>query len=297
MIITKIERQKKRKQRYSIYIDGEFSLGIDEAVLIYFAIYKGQEISEELLAEIKDREYRQGVFAQGINYLSYGQRSIKEMREYLKKYLIKEQRKNSEDTEHENKAEPTQLSPEEGIDETLIDETIQRLIDQRLLNDTLYGQSYVRTAANLNRKGPQVLRRELATKGLSPEDIELALAEYPEEQQDENILALSEKYIRSNRKVPPRRLRQKLSEHLRTKGYPQDMVKEALDQIDFEESTVDQEQLLATEAEKILRIRRKRFQGYDLQMKIKESLYRKGFDMQEVQYWIEDNKHTWEEDK
>lgn len=294
MIITKIARQKKRKQRYSLYIDNEFKLGIDEAVLIHFALYKGQELDEDLLADIEDREYRQGIYLQGLNYLSYGQRSVKEMRDYLKKYLIKDYKQQLAEAEEAGQTETVQLNAEEAIDEELIQATLDRLIEQRLLNDTLYGQSYVRTAALLNRKGPQVLKRELTRKGLSPSDIESALEEYPEEQQHENIMAVSEKYIRSKRQYPPKRVRQKLSEHLRTKGYPNDLIKETLEQLDFEEEVVDQDDLLNREAEKLVRTRGKRFKGYDLQNKIKEGLYRKGFDLEAIKYWIEDNKHTWE---
>lgn len=294
MIITKIERQKKRKERYSLYIDGEFKLGIDEAVLIHFALYKGQEIDEDLLNDIKEREYRQGIYGRGLNYLSYGQRSIKEMRDYLKKYLIKEYHQKLTEAEAAGQKETVQLNPEEMIDYELIQETIDRLIEQRLLNDTLYGQSYVRSAALLNRKGPQVLKRELTRKGLSPSDIESALEEYPEDQQHENIMAVSEKYIRSKRQYPPKRVRQKLNEHLRTKGYPSDLINQTLEQLDFEEEVVDQDDLLNREAEKLVRTRSKRFKGYDLQNKIKEGLYRKGFDLQEIKFWIEDNKHTWQ---
>ena len=38
--ITKIEIQKRNKDRYSIYIDGEYSFGVYENVIIKYALQK-----------------------------------------------------------------------------------------------------------------------------------------------------------------------------------------------------------------------------------------------------------------
>ena len=41
MQITKIEVQKKKQNRFNIYINDEFAFGVDEATLLKFSLTKG----------------------------------------------------------------------------------------------------------------------------------------------------------------------------------------------------------------------------------------------------------------
>ena len=41
MHITKIERQKKRSSRKSIFIDGSFAFGVSDDILLKFALHEG----------------------------------------------------------------------------------------------------------------------------------------------------------------------------------------------------------------------------------------------------------------
>ena len=70
MIISKIERQKKDKERYSLFVEDKFLIGVSEAILIHFALYKGQQISEDLLGEIKEAEYHHKVYNKAIRTMA-----------------------------------------------------------------------------------------------------------------------------------------------------------------------------------------------------------------------------------
>lgn len=288
MIISKIERQKKDKQRYSLFVEDQFLLGIDEAVLIHFGMHKGQEISEEMLAEIREAEYHQKVYSKAIHYLSFGLRTIKEMRDYLAKVPALNAEELQSEAGKENAGEAAK------IDDSLISQIIERLLKQNYLDDLIYGQSYVRTSALINRKGPSTIQQELIKKGLTEQEILQALEEYPVDQQIENIQQLSEKYIRTKKNIPFKMLKNKLFEHLLVKGYDSDLIKQEMTQLDFAYNEEHQDDLLIKAAEKLVRTRQKKYSGYDLRNKVKEGLYRKGFDFEAINYWLEDQAELWE---
>lgn len=288
MIISKIERQKKDKQRYSLFVEDQFLLGIDEAVLIHFGMHKGQEISEEMLAEIREAEYHQKVYSKAIHYLSFGLRTIKEMRDYLAKVPALNAEELQSEAGKENAGEAAK------IDDSLISQIIERLLKQNYLDDLIYGQSYVRTSALINRKGPSTIQQELIKKGLTEQEIFQALEEYPVDQQIENIQQLSEKYIRTKKNIPFKMLKNKLFEHLLVKGYDSDLIKQEMTQLDFAYNEEHQDDLLIKAAEKLVRTRQKKYSGYDLRNKVKEGLYRKGFDFEAINYWLEDQAELWE---
>lgn len=291
MIISKIERQKKDKQRYSLYVDDQFLLGINEAVLIHFALHKGQEVSDEYLAKIKEAEYHQKIYTKAIHYISYGLRTTKEMHDYLAKIPALNAEELRSEADKEGSDEVAQ------IDDSLISEIIERLLRQQYLNDLIYGQSYVRTSALLNRKGPTLIQNELVKKGLSEQEIIQSLEEYPVDQQIENIQHLAQKYIRTKKNLSAKMLKNKLFQHLLIKGFGSDLIKQEMDQLDFEIEEEQQDDLLNKTAEKIIRTRQKKFSGYELRNKVKEGLYQKGFDFQAINYWLEDHPELWEKAK
>ena len=160
MIITNIEQQKNNQERYSIYIDGVFEVGVHQEIIIELGLYKNQDITKQQLEQIKTLENQHKVMDKALNYLSYGLRSVQEMRLYLQKQSFDVNDK-----------------------EAIIDHYIQRLSHMGYLNDLEYAKSYVRTAASLHAKGPQLIQQELVTKGVNPLTILDGLEEYSIEQQ------------------------------------------------------------------------------------------------------------------
>lgn len=124
-VVTKITVQKKRKDRFNVFIDGEYSFPISEAVLIKVGLHKGMTLTKERSAEIEKENYDYMAYTTAVNYLSYSLRSEKEVRKKL----------------HEE-----EISPD------AIERALTRLVDQNYVNDRIYGESYTRTAANLNLK-------------------------------------------------------------------------------------------------------------------------------------------------
>ena len=103
MKITKIEKQKKNSERYSLYVDDEFWMGVNEAVLVKFALFKAQTVTAKDLNEIAEAEYQHSIYSQAIKFLAHGLKTVKETRDYLTKYLA-DRHKEQEEQPHPNEA-------------------------------------------------------------------------------------------------------------------------------------------------------------------------------------------------
>lgn len=281
MKITKIERQKKNPERYSLFVNDQFMMGVHEELLIQFALYKDQPVDQDFINALQEAEYQQSIYSAGLNYLSYGLRSIQEIQDYLEKWL--------REKEEDSAEEPEDIS-------TLIHTSLQRLQDQGYLNDEVFAGSYVRTQALINHKGPDAIRQELRQKGVSDSNIDSGLAEYPFQQEMENLEEVARKFKRSrSHRLPPKMLRNRLVDHLRTKGFSKDSIDLYLADAEFEESQDHQESLLDKEAQKLLRTRRRRYSGRELQQRVKQGLYQRGFDGDLINQWEQDHQALFEE--
>ncbi|MDZ7682402.1 MAG: hypothetical protein U5J63_11990 [Fodinibius sp.] len=55
-VITSIRVQKNNKERYSIFVDEEFLLGVAEQTLLKFSLSKGDEITSAQLSKNQARK-------------------------------------------------------------------------------------------------------------------------------------------------------------------------------------------------------------------------------------------------
>lgn len=269
MKITKIEKQRKANDRYSIYFDQEFVCGIDEEILIEFGLYKDLEITADLLEEIRAAENDHKLYSSALNYLSFGLRTIKEMRDYLHK-------QNEKKDDHAS--------------EEVINQTIEKLKQLGYLNDSDYAKSYVRTKYSLSHKGPTVIAQELRLKGVDDHSIVDALDEYPIEEQVNNVQLLTEKFIKTKNNLPPKMLISKLYNFLITKGFDKELVNDLMADLTIQEDDDQLIELLEKEAQIYLKRHKRKHSGYNLKQKISQSLYGKGFDYELIKNWLENNE-------
>ena len=70
MKITKIEPQKKNKNRMSVFIDGAFSFGIDAFNLYALKLAENDELDSKRLAEIKNTVLLESTKTYAVNLIS-----------------------------------------------------------------------------------------------------------------------------------------------------------------------------------------------------------------------------------
>ena len=283
VIITKIEVQQKNKQRYSLYVDQKFCMGISEGTLLHFILFVGMEVDEARLDAILEYERQEVIYLHAIHYLARALRSEHEVRTYLTKIIAKA------------KADLNALEQEDYLMKMApyIESAIERLKGQGYIDDLFYAESFVRTAMNTNRTGPYVIQMKLKQRGIDQATIEQALAVYPDEVLVENLEQLIAKIKQANRNQPPKKQQQKVIQTLITKGYQRSQIEAALAAVSFEMEEEDQWRLVEQAGQKALRSYAKKYDRGQLWQKIIENLYRKGYDYQLIKQWVEQAK--WEQ--
>ena len=156
----------------------------------------------------------------------------------------------------------------------IVSELIERLKQLNLLNDEVYATQYVVHHANLGKKGPKLLERELHEKKINQELINKALVRYEEELQVENIEKLVAQQIRQNNKYGQFYLKQKIVQALAVKGFRRDLIESALQSVESDDEK--EEILIKKELTKLLR-RHSKLESFQCKTKVIQALMRKGY--------------------
>lgn len=269
LVITKVEKQKKNKQRYSIYINEEFAFGVQEETLIQFSLFKGTLVTNELVKSIQQADEVNRLMEVAIFYLSSQMRSERDVRVRLGKV-------------------------EESTAES-IDCVIEKLKEKGYIDDKRYSEAYIQTGATVSRKGPVILAMELKRKGVLQEWIvESIAAHYSLKQQFENALYLANQYKKKQQHRSLKDTKQRLYVHLRQKGFQDSLIQATLARVSFEEWEESNPDRVAHQAKNALRRLSNKYNGKELKYKLKSALYQKGFDMEEIDAWIYENEWEFE---
>ena len=145
MIITKIERQKKNKTRYSIFVDDKYAFSVSEDVYVRFALHSGQELTDIERIQIENAEAESSVRRVALRYRSYRPRSRNEILEYLRK---------------------------KGFDDSHIHLAIVFLDEMKLLNDDEFARMFCRDRLQLKPVGKSSMKHLLYKKGIDKLTVE-----------------------------------------------------------------------------------------------------------------------------
>ncbi|MBR5336397.1 MAG: RecX family transcriptional regulator [Lachnospiraceae bacterium] len=202
MIVTKIEIQKKNKNRASIYIDDEFAFGIHVNVVYDLGLRSGMEIDEDLRRRIISEEERKNARGYALKLIGYRSRCEAEVRRKMR---------------------------EKCYSEEITEDTISYLTDNGFLNDEEFVRLYIESKLDINKYGLNRIEYNLKGMGISRDVIRKCLAEYSEDV-DEYALALplAKKKLASLEKDDRETKYRKLSGFLGRKGYSYDVISRIL---------------------------------------------------------------------
>lgn len=202
MKITKIEKQKKRKDRFNVYADDEFVCGLSEDTIIDEALSIGQEIDQKEIEKLVEKDQSAKAFDKAIRFLGYRARTEKEVKDKL---LAKE------------------------FDEKVIKKTIGKLKEMGYLSDIEFTQSWVKDRINTKPEGKKLLQIELRQKGIedkmAKEQLEKLVDEKTEEVMAKKAL---NKALKQYNKLPSREKKQKITAYLARRGFDWQLIKELL---------------------------------------------------------------------
>jgi len=209
--ITSIESQKKKKDRFNIFVDGKFRFGLDAETLVKSGLKIGQEISEKEIEKLVFENETNKLTEKALHFLSFRPRSESEVRKRLK-----------------SKTLHSSFFIHYSSDE-VIDTVVQRVKRLGYINDEEFTRWWVEQRQTHRPRGARLIKSELYQKGITQEIIEKVLPE-DEEGEIEQALKAAKKKLRSY-DLKSRESRQKMSQYLARRGFDWETIKEALSRL------------------------------------------------------------------
>ncbi|WBA41518.1 regulatory protein RecX [Hymenobacter canadensis] len=120
---------------------------------------------------------------------------------------------------------------EYGLDEDEAGEIIIKLSRENLLDEERFAKAYVRGHYRTKKWGRRRIVQELKQKGISDYCIKSGLKEIDGDEYYQNLVDVLEKKDRQEKERNPRLRRQKIQLFLTGKGFEQDLIKMALDDL------------------------------------------------------------------
>jgi len=198
--ITKIETQKQRKQRVSVYLDNEF--GLDSSILVQVDLKKGDILTKARMKDILQKEEKKRVKEKAFRYLAARAHTEKELQAKLR---------------------------QKGYAEELITTVISELKEAKFLDDVKFASSFARNRIVKKPMGARLLRQELRQKGLKPEIIDKALTEaYSSKRQEEIARELVERRKDQYKDLDENKQKKRLNDFLLRRGFDWEIVKEVI---------------------------------------------------------------------
>lgn len=200
MKITQITKQETR-DRYNVYIDGEFAVALAVDVLLDSGFGVGDEVTDQQLQQYSQQDQYAKLMAKALGLVSRRPHSRGELADKLAR---------------------KEASPE------AIEDVLLRLEELNYVDDAAFARQWVSERGSA--RGPALLKQELRKKKVSDKIVAEVLAEQSasrDEVETAYVLAIA----RWPRLVDKPRAEQKLSDFLVRRGYSYDVVKTVRERI------------------------------------------------------------------
>jgi regulatory protein len=145
--ITAIVPQQKHRERFSLFVDGKFVMGVDGSLVLTFDLKKGLEFDGELQFALENAERNSKAYNGLLNFIGFRERCEHEVHEWLYKHGYSD----------------------------LEEELVERLKASNYLNDQRFTELFIKDHVRLKGWGPVRIRHVLRSKRIAPELIEAAL--------------------------------------------------------------------------------------------------------------------------
>lgn len=175
------------------------------------------------------------LYALSLWYLGKRPRSEKEMREFLKKKMLKERRKKENENE-EIVALPLNTNEDKKIFEIIdeVEEIINKLKQQNFLNDLEFGKWWVEQRTRIKPKGWRAIEFELKQKGIDKDvlgELESKNNELRGKTEKEMALEIASKKIKLIKNLSREKIYQQIGGLLARRGFNLDTIKFVIDEV------------------------------------------------------------------
>ena len=239
--MKKISKIRKNKDKYEVILSGGESLSFYEQTIINYNLLKPRSIDDNLLKEIIEYNKVLEIYYEAIKFISIKMRSKKEI--YLKF---------------------------KNCNKTLLDKAIVLLEEKGYINEENYIEAYINDAINLTKKGPLKIKRELKSLGLSDSLINEKIDSINKDIWAKRISIIIMK--KKNNKYSDYIFKEKLRVYLINLGYADYINDEIFLDLDSNEKNI-----IMKEYTKQYNKLSNKYNGKELESKIKYNLYKKGY--------------------
>ena len=203
--VTAINPQRRRPERRSVFIDGDFAFGCNVNVVARFRLREGMAIDADLRRQIEEGEVKQEAFDHALRLIGQRMQSERELRQKLGR---------------------REYGP--GVIDAVV-EDCKRL---GYLDDAKFAAARAADAANLKKHGRQRAVQELLAKGVERGVAETAAdAAYEDVDPIEAAVALAEKRRPSLARLDRPAAVRRLSGYLQRRGFDFDTVRTAVERV------------------------------------------------------------------
>lgn len=195
--ITKIEVQKRNKNRVNVYVDHEYAFSLDSELVYKEGLKVNESINIEKVEEIAKKDNYLKCKSTALRIVEKTYKSEKELKDKL---LLK------------------------GYDKYSIEKSIEFLKEYGFINDNNFAKLYIK---DKNRtQGKSKIKYDLIKKGISEDIIESSISNIDEEAERDNAynIAIKKYNVIVKREDDKYKLSQKLFRFLLSKGYSYDTV-------------------------------------------------------------------------
>lgn len=237
-----IKYKKLSNNKYKIILDSEELILYDDVIVKNSILLKKNLTREEIDKLINDNIFYEGYY-KAIAYINIRMRSIKEISDYLRKY----------------------------INENLIDEIVDILKNQGYLNDDDFARCFINDSINLKMIGPNKIIYELEKLGINENIINKNIKLFTKNIEEEKIKKIIEKQLKINKSKSVYNLKNSLKINLINNGFNKESIDKYVNEINYDESSIYEK-----EYNKLYNKLSKKYSGYELEKKIKQKLFQKG---------------------
>lgn len=202
--ITKIEVQKKNKERVNLFLDEEYAFSLSIELVYKEGLKKNDEVDSKKLEALAEKESAIRCKSSALRII---EKSCKTEKEVIEKLRLK------------------------GYGDNAINKSIEFLKEYNFINDLNYTKAFIKD--KLNSVGSQKIKYTLLQKGISKELIEEHLANTNKENEKSVAFNLAKKKADLLRKKENDnyKISGKLYRYLISKGYEYDVTKEIVKEV------------------------------------------------------------------
>lgn len=245
-----VKYKKSSNGKYKVFLENGVELSLYEEVILAYQLLLTKEVDDQKMMEINQSNQEWDVYYVALKCISNHVKSVHDLRLWLL---------------------------QKDYPNHLVNQAIEKLIQQGYLNDQQYAKSYVSSQMLTTNNGPFKIRRELVDKSVELSYIEEALEEFTDEDQIQRIHKIIEKGIKGNHSRGGVVLKQKIYQDLKSLGYDISLMNQVIESYDF---SIDNG-IAKREYEKLYRKYSRKYEGEELEKRIREIMYMKGLRYEE----------------